>query len=210
MRWPHHSWRLTHQSRMFSSHLNHVDSNSAGMISRRPSRTASQPSAAICLQSTHHCGLSSGSITSLEREHSPRRMVLGSVPRYSPFSFRNSVTVRRASKRACPSKGPPRALILPTSSKMLMNSRLWRLPVAKSLGSCAGVILTQPVPKAMSTSSASQMMGILRPSTGCTTNFPCRCLYLSSSGWMATPVSPSMVSMRVVATTTSPSSPSSG
>jgi hypothetical protein len=49
-------------------------------------------------------------------------------------------------------------------------------PTMKSLGSCAGVILTAPVPKAMSTSSASQMIGMRRPLMGCTTCLPWRCL----------------------------------
>ena len=79
-----------------SSQRNQVLSNSLGMISMRPSRTASQPSAAICLQSTHHCGLRRGSMTSFEREQSPRRMGLDSVPRYSSFSLRNSMVFVRA------------------------------------------------------------------------------------------------------------------
>lgn len=41
--------------------------------------------------------------------------------------------------------------IIPSSVKMLMNSRLWRFPISKSFGSCAGVILTAPVPKSLST-----------------------------------------------------------
>ena len=41
--------------------------------------------------------------------------------------------------RGSPLNWPPLSLMRPLSSKTLMNSRLWRLPVAKSLGSCAGV-----------------------------------------------------------------------
>ena len=151
-----------------------------------------------------------------------------------------------------PHQGPRAA---PLSSNTLMNSRPWRLPVRKSLGSWAGVIFTapgtgaggcvrvcavtqrvhgvqgawgpacapaslpagsrlrrraggrrahvppgqqvkgpqrsfkgalpnqqlawqgpwrSPVPNDMSTSSASQMMGMRRPLTGCTTCLPCR------------------------------------
>jgi len=38
--------------------------------------------------------------------------------------------------------------------------------------------LTAPVPKLMSTSSASQIIGMRRWLRGCTANLPCRCLYL--------------------------------
>lgn len=48
------------------AHWNQVFSKSRGMISRRPSRTAAQPSAAMPWQLTHHWGLSTGSMTSLE------------------------------------------------------------------------------------------------------------------------------------------------
>ena len=37
--WAHHSWRERHQSRMLSSHLNHVFSCSTGMILSSPLRT---------------------------------------------------------------------------------------------------------------------------------------------------------------------------
>mmetsp|Transcript_13020 Transcript_13020/g.54545 ORF Transcript_13020/g.54545 Transcript_13020/m.54545 type:complete len:202 (-) Transcript_13020:1474-2079(-) len=177
MRWPHHSWREMHQSRMFSSQPNHVRSCICGMISSRPSRTASQASAAICLQSTHHCGLIMGSITSLEREHRPRRILLSFTPRYRPASSSAASTVLRASKRGWPANLlPPLALMRPSSVRMEMNSSLWRLPVSKSLGSCAGVILTAPVPKAMSTSSASQMTGISRSTKGWRSDLPCSAL----------------------------------
>ena len=48
--------------------------------------------------------------------------------------------------RGCPANWPVASLVLmlPLSSSTLMNSRPWRLPVEKSLGSWAGVILTAP------------------------------------------------------------------
>lgn len=61
-----------------------------------------------------------------------------------------------------------------------------------------------PVPKLMSTKS-SKTIGILRSQKGCSTIFPFRCWYLESAGWTATAVSPSIVSIRVVATITSSS-----
>mmetsp|Transcript_25038 Transcript_25038/g.68035 ORF Transcript_25038/g.68035 Transcript_25038/m.68035 type:complete len:224 (-) Transcript_25038:1634-2305(-) len=204
MRCPHHSWRLMHQSRMFSSHRNHTTSNSLGMISSSPLRTAAQDLAAIVSHLTHHWGFKQGSITSLLRLQMPKRMGLSVVPRKRPNLSRASTTVTRALKRGWPANSPPCSLMYPSSSNTLMDSRLWRLPVLKSLGSWAGVIFTAPVPKFMSTSSASQMMGMRRWLSGCTANLPCRCLYLGSSGWTATAVSPSMVSGRVVATTISP------
>ena len=51
---PHQSCREMHQSRMFSSHRNHVGSMNAGMISSSFDRAASHASAAIAAQFTHH------------------------------------------------------------------------------------------------------------------------------------------------------------
>ena len=84
-----------------------------------------------------------------------------------------------------------------------MTSRLCRRPTSKSLGSWAGVIFTAPVPKPSSTYS-SATMGISRFMMGRMHVLPTRCLNRSSSGFTATPVSPIMVSGRVVATTRSP------
>jgi len=41
------------------------------------------------------------------------------------------------------------------------------------------------------------------PRKGCCNHCPCKCLYLGSSGWIATAVSPNIVSGRVVETTIS-------
>eukprot|EP00960_Hanusia_phi_P071758 767624-Hanusia_phi.AAC.1 len=59
---------------MFPSQSNHFFLCTAGRMFSRPSFTASMASAAICLQSTHHWGLRTGSMTSLVREDKPRRM----------------------------------------------------------------------------------------------------------------------------------------
>ena len=75
--------------------------------------------------------------------------------------------------------------------------------MAKSLGSCAGVTFTQPVPKSASTNS-SPIIGISRPTIGSVKVLPIKCLYRSSLGFTATPVSPSIVSGRVVATSINP------
>lgn len=59
----------------------------------RPSRTAAQASSAMPLQDTHHCGFSTGSITSELRLHRPSRMAFPASPLNSPFSFSHSTTV---------------------------------------------------------------------------------------------------------------------
>mmetsp|Transcript_11929 Transcript_11929/g.51181 ORF Transcript_11929/g.51181 Transcript_11929/m.51181 type:complete len:300 (+) Transcript_11929:1732-2631(+) len=199
-----------HQSRMFSSHRNHVGSMNAGMISRSFFLAASQASAAIAAQFTHHCGLSMGSMTSFEREHKPSRIGFAALPSYRPSASSASITALRAANRFRPlNLSPPSSLIRPSSVSTLTKSKSCRLPVSKSLGSCAGVIFTAPVPKDMSTSVASQMTGMRRPLNGCTSILPCACVYRASSGCTATAVSPSIVSGRVVATTILPSAFSS-
>ena len=67
-----------------------------GTISRVPSLTALALFSAISLQLTHHCGLSSGSMTSLLRLQRPRRIGLSAVPRNSPLLLRNSTMETRA------------------------------------------------------------------------------------------------------------------
>ena len=91
---------------------------------------------------------------------------------------------------------------------MLICSRSWAWPIAKSLGSCAGVTLTKPVPKPASTCQ-SEKMGISRFTMGSMTLAPTSLAFSGSLGETATPVSPSMVSGRVVATVTY-STPSTG
>ncbi len=149
-----------------------------------------------------------GSTTPPERWQRGRVSLCGLVPRARPFSSRAFFTAPRAFLRSRPAKGPALSLRVPSRLKMLISSSLWRLPVAKSLKSCAGVTFTAPVPNLGSTRMASVMTGTLRSTKGCTRSLPWRCVYLASSGWTATAVSPSIVSGRVVATTISSSVPS--
>lgn len=122
-------------------------------------------------------------VKTLFKNHDNRKKELTATPRKSPFSCSAATSSSRTSNLFFPlNSGPPASLISPSSVRMFRNSRLWRFPTAKSLGSCAGVILTAPVPKLMSTSSASQMIGRRRPLKGWTTNLPCRCLYLQGFG----------------------------
>ena len=93
---------------------------------------------------------------------------------------------------------------------MLISGRLCLLPTSKSLGSCAGVIFTQPVPNSLSTYS-SATTGISLPTSGSISFFPTMSLYLSSEGFTATALSPKSVSGLVVAISTNlPSSPAIG
>lgn len=61
----------------------------------------------VTISAAHHWGLRMGSITSLEREHRPRRISLSAVPRNRPFSFRKSTTVTRACGQAMCTQQPP-------------------------------------------------------------------------------------------------------
>ena len=122
-------------------------------------------------------------------------MLLSGVPVVHSLVSRQAISSQQvrhtvpAWKRGCPANLPPLSLMHPSSVSRLMVASLCRWPDAKSLGSCAGVILTAPVPKAMSTSSASRMTGILRLSSGCSRNLPCSAWYLKSI-----PLVPSLIS----------------
>ena len=100
-----------------------------------------------------------------------------------------------------PQNLPPFSLMVASSFRMLISGRLWRLPTSKSFGSWAGVIFTHPVPNSLST-YGSATTGISRSVSGSFSIFPTRFVYLSSSGFTATAVSPSKVSGRVVAIST--------
>ena len=74
-----------------------------------------------------------------------------------------------------PSYLPPCSLMVASSFMTFTTGRSWRSPTSKSLGSCAGVIFTTPVPKSISTYS-SAMIGISLPTIGRSTFLPTRCL----------------------------------
>ncbi len=96
-------------------------------------------------------------------------------------------------------------VILPSSLITLMTSRLCFFPISKSIGECAGVTLSAPVPISISILSSS-ITGISLLAIGSKTFLPTNPLYLSSFGLTATALSPSIVSGRVVATI-NPSTP---
>src|SRR3989344_150244 len=84
---------------------------------------------------------------------------------------------------------------------MTIEGSLCRSEISASAKLWAGVTLTAPVPKPLSTLS-SAMIGISLFVIGSTTILPIKFLYLSSFGFTVTAVSPSIVSGRVVATNT--------
>ena len=121
-------------------------------------------------------------------------------PRRSGRASRAPRAPRRARRSGRARRTPPAAfsLIVASALKMFMSGSPARCAMSKSIGSCAGVTFTAPVPNAGSI-AASATIGISRPSNGCRTVLPIRFAYRSSSGCTAIPVSPSIVSTRVVA-----------
>ena len=87
----------------------------------------------------------------------------------------------------------------PDSSITTILSKLCLFPTSKSLGSCAGVILTTPVPS-LGSACSSATTGINLLTIGRITFLPIYLVYLLSLGLTATAVSPNKVSGLVVAT----------
>ena len=163
-----------HQSRMFSSQFSYVATQNSGTSRTSPERTAASAGSASGFALTNHCCDRYGSTTVSHRWQWPTAWRCVLSPRRSPFSASAASTALRAAKRSIPANGPPLSLTAPASVKMLMRSSPWRSPVAKSLGSCAGVTLTAPVPNAGSTRMSSATIGSVRLTNGCTTRRPTR------------------------------------
>jgi len=199
-----------HQSRMLFIQWKKVLLQVSGTKRVLPCSTASMAGLARGSILTNHWVESIGSTMVLQRWQCPTACTCALPPRSRPSALIRSFTCRRASTRSRPAKGPPSAVTLPFSSKIEMNASWWRLPHSKSFGSCAGVTLTAPVPNAGSTSTGSPTIGNCRPVKGCLISLPIFARWRGSSGCTATAVSPSIVSGRVVATTTSPEPSASG
>jgi hypothetical protein len=71
MRWPHHSWRLMHQSCMSSTQPKNLAFISGGCSTVRPSRTASPAAFASGATFTNHCKDSRGSTVVPQRSQCP-------------------------------------------------------------------------------------------------------------------------------------------
>ena len=104
---------------------------------------------------------------------------------------------------------PASVFILPSLFITVMKGSSFREPISKSMGSCAGVTFSAPVPNSTSTAS-SAITGITRFVSGKLISLPIFPLNLSSPGFTATPVSPSIVSGLVVATTKKPDPSANG
>lgn len=106
IRCPHHSCRDTHHGLMFSSQWNHTNSCAGGYRHSDFSFTAYTDCLAISVQSTNHCGMSSGSTISPVRLHRPTRYSYGYTPRNNFISSSALTISRRQSKRCIPWKMP--------------------------------------------------------------------------------------------------------
>ncbi len=210
MRCPHQSWREMHQSRMLRIQWKKVFDQVSGTNLVLPCSTASMAGFASGSIFTNHCVDSIGSTTVSQRWQWPTACTCGLLPRSSPSSFRRALTALRALKRSRPANGPPAAVTTPLSSKIEIIGRSWRWPHSKSLGSWAGVTFTAPVPNFGSTRTRIGDDLEFSPGDRVLDRLPIFDLWRGSSGCTATAVSPSMVSGRVVATTTSPLPSASG
>src|SRR5262249_62163385 len=95
---------------------------------------------------------------------------------------------------------PAPSFFVPSRVRACTNRTPSPPPRSTYFSPCAGTPFTPPVPN-VNPPASSATIGSNRPRIGNRTCFPIRCLYRSSSGCTATPVSPSIVSGRVVATT---------
>ena len=133
-----------------------------------PSRTTSMAGLASGSIFTNHCSLSIGSTTSPERCERGRVILCFVTPRSRPSSSSLARTALRPCLIVRPWNSPQCSLSVPSRLKIVISSSggSWRRPVAKSLGSCAGVTFTAPVPSSMSTRIASVMIGTRRSTNG--------------------------------------------
>ena len=149
IRWPHHSWRETFQSRMFVSQCSQVFSKCSGTIRVRPARVAASAFAASGSVRMNHWVLSRGSITSSRALAAPDDHLVGRLA--GEVAARGEIgqdrgaapRTGRVRRRRCPV-----VAIAAASSRIVGIARPWRSPVAWSSWSWAGVIFTAPVPNA--------------------------------------------------------------
>ena len=159
----------------------------------RPSRTAAIALSAIGLTLMNHCVLMRGSMTSLLRSQRPRTISCGAAA--DEVAARLEVGQDAAGgPRAASARrtAPPFSLMWPSSVITSIIGRPWRAAVSKSSWSCAGVILTAPVPKSRSHDVVGDDRARRARRTGSARGArraPCSA---SSSGCTATAVSPRM------------------
>ena len=96
IRWPHHSWRETFQSRMPVIQCSQALTNRSGRIRVSPSRVASSADAASGAVLTNHWVLRRGSTTSSLRWQRPMTISCGCSPTRSPRASRSATIRARA------------------------------------------------------------------------------------------------------------------
>ena len=153
---------------MFSSQWNHVFSWKLGNIFNSWLATHWEALLATAWLLAHHWGFIKGSMTSPVFAHTPNLILWPCFPLKSPSILSSSSMFILASNRICPAKTPPFSLILPSSLKIFIFYSEFLFPHSKSLKSWAGVTLTAPVPKLISTNSGSAITFITRSAqNGC-------------------------------------------
>ena len=140
-----------HQSRILSVQLKYVLSILEGRSLISPFFTPSTAGFIISSILTNHCCLIIGSTVVWQRSCTPTLCECGTTFTKSPCSLRSSTSAFLHSYLSIPAYFPAFSFIVASSLITTISSKLWRFPTSKSLGSCAGVIFTQPVPNSLST-----------------------------------------------------------
>ena len=152
-----------HQGWMSRIQAKNVFSHCCGTNWVRPCVTASIAGCASTAALQYHCTVSSGSIGTPERSPCGTWWVCGSTAASRPRESSAATMAARAAKRSCPARPrtKPGSAMPGTGCNWssISASDTWaarsstegmgspcRWPTAKSLKSCAGVILTAPVP----------------------------------------------------------------
>ena len=211
MRCPHHSWREMHQSRMLFIQWKKVLLQVSGTKLVLPCSTASMAGLASGSILTNHCVDSIGSTIVSQRWQWPTACTCGLPPRSRPSSLSLALTALRASKRSSPANGPPSALTTP----VVVEDRDDRQLVALAGLEVVGIVRRRHLDRAGAELRVDQdRVGddreLARQRTDAAPSCRSCALWRGSSGCTATAVSPSIVSGRVVATTTSPEPSASG
>ena len=123
---------------------------------------------------------------------------MSSISIINPASFKSFTNFSLASNLSSPAYSPHNSFKVPSLLITINFSKLCLFPTSKSFASCAGVILTVPLPILIS-ACLSGIIGIILPTIGMITFFPITLLYLLSKGFTATATSPNIVSGLVVA-----------
>ena len=148
---------------------------------------------------TNHCLESIGSTTALLLSLWPTEWIMLSCLTKFPSFLILLIKSSRHAKRSMPWYWPHFSFIVASLLKIIGISRLYFLPMTKSLGSWAGVHFIAPVPNSISTYS-SGIIGNSSWLAGFITFIPWYFVYLLSFGLTQTQTSPNIVSGRVVAT----------